>query len=150
VAALFIVSAKVLHAQESYKVVDGDSLEYGSIRIRLIDIDAPELFQYCYDENNIKHECGKRALTELKKYVNSKISCQEVSVDRYKRKLMECFDENGESINRKMILNGWALSYGDRFKDEEKLAKNQKNGIWSGRFMRPELYRALNKNQKKQ
>ena len=42
-----------------YHVVDGDSLEYGAVRIRLKDIDAPELFQYCFDKDNKKYYCGK-------------------------------------------------------------------------------------------
>ena len=72
--------------------------------------------------------------------------CKELGVDRYKRKLVECFDRNGISINQKMVVNGWAVSYGNRFKEEEKEEKKQNKGIWKGRFMRPELYRALHKN----
>ena len=135
-----------LFAGEKYKVVDGDSLEYGYLRIRLIDIDAPELFQMCYDENNIKYKCGKKATAKLKEFMDNVEKCKEVGVDRYKRKLMECFDRNGISINQKMVVNGWAVSYGNRFKEEEKVAKKQNKGIWKGRFMRPELYRALHKN----
>ena len=134
---------------EKYRAVDGDSLESDILRIRLIDIDAPELFQECYDDNNQKYNCGKVALEELRKYIAGGIKCEKVAVDRYKRKLMECFDNKGESINRKMILNGWAVSYGSKYKEEENTAKANKTGIWKGRFMRPELYRALNKSHKK-
>ena len=35
------------------------------------------------------------------------------------------------------------------YNEEEKTAKGNKTGIWKGRFMRPELYRALNKSHKK-
>ena len=137
-----------LFADEKYKVVDGDSLEYGYLRIRLIDIDAPELFQMCYDEDNRLYECGKKATKELEKLMSNVAECKELGVDRYKRKLMECFGKDDISINQKMVLGGWAVSYGKRFKEEEKEAKKQKSGVWKGRFMRPELYRALGKNQK--
>ena len=148
VAVFFVWKIADLSAFEKYKVVDGDSLELGSLRIRLIDIDAPELFQECYDENIKSYECGKIAADFLKKIVSGGIKCQEVSLDIYKRSLMDCFDKSGENINRKMILNGLAISYGDRFIEEEKMAKDKKIGIWKGRFMRPELYRSLHKKEK--
>ena len=145
IGALTIKNAEV-SASNKYKIVDGDSLERGNIRIRLIDIDAPEFFQDCYDENNEPYKCGKLALNELKKLINDKTICKTVSIDRYKRKLSECFDENNESINKKMVHNGWAVAYGNKFIEDENIAKKQKRGIWKGRFMRPELYRALHKN----
>ena len=143
--ALVCATGKLFAADE-FKVVDGDSLEQGSVRIRLIDIDAPELFQECYDENDNKYRCGKKALDQLEMLVGNVDFCKEAGVDKYKRKLMECFDKNGVSINKLMVLNGWAVSYGNKFEKEENKAKKQKSGIWNGRFMRPELYRALHKN----
>ena len=148
ILVLGICGADVLCAKEKYKVVDGDSLEAGRMRIRLIDIDAPELFQECYDENNKSYECGKMALEELKKSVDSGIECNVISVDKYKRKLMDCFDVNGNNVNQNMVLNGWAVAYSDKFTQEESVAREQKIGIWRGRFMRPELYRALHMKQK--
>ena len=146
VLGVLIYKTEDLFAIDKYRVVDGDSLEKGNVRIRLIDIDAPELFQKCYDEDNRLYECGKQATKELEKLMNNVAECKELGVDRYKRKLMECFDKDNVSINQKMVLGGWALSYGKCFKEEEKEAKNQSKGIWKGRFMRPELYRALHNN----
>ena len=45
-------------------------------------------------------------------------------------------------------MDGYALSYGDVYAEEEMHAKTNKKGIWKGKFMRPELYRALNKSKK--
>lgn len=146
VFGILISITEELLAVYKYKVVDGDSLEQGNVRIRLVDIDAPELFQECYDENNKQYKCGQKAFEELEKLMVDVEFCSETGVDRYKRKLMECFDKNQNSINRKMVISGWAVSYGDKFKNEEKEAKMQKSGIWKGRFIRPELYRALHKN----
>ena len=147
-AVLLVFKSGEIVALEKYKVVDGDSLEQGRKRIRLIDIDAPELFQECYDENNEVYDCGKVATYFLKKIVAGGVVCKNISVDMYKRSLMDCFDKNGENINQKMVLGGWAVSYSDRFIDEEKIAKNKKIGIWKGRFIRPELYRSLYRKQK--
>ena len=46
-----------------------------------------------------------------------------------------------------MVLNGWAVSYGDKYSEDEIIAKKMKRGIWQGNFMRPELYRALQKKK---
>ena len=76
VIGILIAKSAELLAADKYKVVDGDSLEYKSTRIRLIDIDAPELFQKCYDEYDKKYECGKVASNELKKLMSNKVVCK--------------------------------------------------------------------------
>ena len=128
-----------------YHVVDGDSLEYGSVRIRLKDIDAPELFQYCFDKDNKKYYCGKEAHRFLQEIAAGDVRCEYFGKDKYGRQLAECFDDNNNSINKQMVASGMALSYGKKYKKEEGKAKYNKKGIWQGRFIRPELYRALQK-----
>ena len=147
----FAIASELVLAKSDYKVVDGDSLEKGNVRIRLIDIDAPELFQECEDENGKKYDCGFEAKKALEDLVYGGVSCESLGKDKYNRQLMKCFDGD-EDINAKMVENGWALAYDDKYQLEEALARKNKNGIWKGKFMRPELYRALQKakeNQKK-
>ena len=132
-----------------YYVVDGDSLEYGTERIRLIDIDAPEFLQSCQDENGQSYPCGIEAKNQLSQLISSGISCTSQGTDKYGRKLKECFLNNGTSINKKMVLSGWAVAYGDKLKKEENQAKKEHRGLWKGKFMRPELYRTLNRNEQK-
>ncbi len=48
-----------------------------------------------------------------------------------------------------MVLSGSAVAYDYKkkiFAQEEMEAKKQKKGIWQGKFMKPELYRRLNKD----
>ena len=104
-----------LFAVEKYNVVDGDSLRFEKVEIRLIDIDAPEFFQKCYNKNNEQYECGKIATRVLENYVKNGIQCRGKEKDVYNRILMECFDNDGNSINKKMIFDGWAVTYSDRF-----------------------------------
>ena len=144
---LVVFAVAWVEGVEKYKVVDGDSLEKGSMRIRLQDIDAPELFQYCFDKNEQKYYCGKKAYNFLQELIVGMTSCEKYGKDKYGRWLMECFDKNGRSINQQMVLNGWALSYGDKYNEDEIIAKKMKRGIWQGRFMRPELFRALQKKK---
>ena len=136
------------YALGKIKVVDGDSLEIGDDRIRIVNIDAPEYRQYCYGGDGDKYLCGQEALDYLRSIINDKVYCKKMEKDRYERFLAECYLEDGTNIGAQMVLNGWALSYGDAYKEEERIAKQKKKGIWQGRFMRPELFRALQREQK--
>lgn len=132
------------------KVVDGDSLEIDGRRVRLIDIDAPEYKQYCFDANGEKYYCGKisrKYLEDILKKANYDVYCDVQGIDTYKRELAECFVE-GKNINLLMIRAGWAVAYRAEKKeywDAEKKARKQKKGVWQGKFLRPEYFRRLNK-----
>ena len=132
-------------ADEQLRPVDGDSLESPNRRIRLQGIDAPEYKQKCQDAGGQKYRCGIESLKYIQNLINGqKIKCEcEEKPDRYGRELCVCYAGEIE-INRKMVAQGQAVSYrSTRYAEEEKAAKKQKIGIWQGKFMRPELYRAL-------
>ena len=133
---------------ESFKVVDGDSLEAGSERIRINNIDAPEYMQYCYDADGQKYMCGQKAAEYMRSKINSSVRCKRFGQDRYGRTLAECYQVDGVNIGKQMVLDGWAVAYGEAYEQEEALAKKNKRGIWNGKFMRPELFRALEKRRK--
>ena len=143
-------------ASTEVKVVDGDSLEIGTRRIRLIGIDAPELFQECFDENGKSYFCGEDAKDYLKKMIDEgisqgfKVKCDVKDVDRYKRDLSVCHIEN-LNLNIEMLKAGYAMAYrNEAYQKIEKREKKAKKGIWRGKFMRPELYRALKREREKQ
>lgn len=122
--------------------IDGDSLMWDNKEIRLFGIDAPEYNQTCLDKNKQEYPCGQEAFKHIKKLLKKPIDCKIISKDKYKRNLAICDD-----INAKMVASGWAVSYyGDDFKQEEKDAKQNKLGIWQGKFIRPEFFRALHRN----
>ena len=52
--------------------VDGDSLEIGSRRIRLMGIDAPEYDQFCKKNNGELYPCGQLAADYLKTLIAGK------------------------------------------------------------------------------
>ncbi len=147
--AVFLFWIKPAEAQ--IKVVDGDSLFIGKREIRLSGIDAPEYKQECFDANGAAYACGKRALSALKALVKDDLECKTLTTDRYHREVAVCYS-GGKNVNRQMVLQGWAVAY-DRYthaydKAQNK-AKRAKRGIWQGRFMKPELYRALMRRDKK-
>lgn len=146
------VSAGVVkvNANERIKVVDGDSLEIGSRRIRLFGIDSPEYVQNCYDKQHKKYSCGIKAKKYMEKLIaQGNIECHEISKDRYKRSLSECYSGK-QNLNEAMVLAGWAVAYRDEdgiYERAEAVAKKDKRGVWQGKFMRPELFRFKNRRE---
>jgi len=136
-------------SQEIYgvaKVIDGDSLYVDKKEVRLLDIDAPEYKQECFDKNNKPYRCGIVSSKFLRKFIQNKnITCKYNQKDRYNRLLARCYMES-ISINEKMILSGMAVIYDlsqayDKIISLEKEAKATKLGIWQGHFQLPKDYR---------
>ena len=93
------------------KVVDGDSLEINSIRIRLMGIDAPEYTQTCKTNANKKYYCGQDSINHLKKLIENKtITCKTHQKDQYDRELCTCYADDTD-INKEMVRSGHAIVY---------------------------------------
>ena len=130
------------------KVIDGDSLRSGNLRIRLFGIDAPELMQQCADQNGVLWGCGVAAQRQLSDLIgiNKDLQCSLRDVDRYGRLVMQCFSGSTD-IGAAMVRSGHALAYRD-FSDlyiaEEKHAKTARKGVWRGTFSPPWEWRRQN------
>lgn len=130
------------------RVVDGDTLEIANVKVRLFGIDAPEGRQLCQDSSNQNYKCGDSATIELEKLIaGGQVSCEPRSKDRYGRTIAVCAFAGGD-LGRELVLSGWAVAFEkysrDYVKDESK-AREQRVGLWQGKFVRPSEYRA-NKN----
>ncbi len=127
-------------------ITDGDTIKLGKERIRLIEIDAPEMAQKCYDKNNNSYLCGVMSKNFLLDLVKSKeVFCKYNKRDIYSRILGNCYVGN-ESINEKMVANGMAVVFSYSKFDEilkklQEEAKSKKVGIWQGSFELPKNYR---------
>lgn len=132
-------------AQAKVKVIDGDSLIVDGVEVRLEGIDAPEYHQECYDENDKPYPCGDRAYKALRQMAGDDTACEQKAIDRYHRSVAIC-NSGGKVLNEEMVLQGHAVAYTrytDIYAEAEQTARRAKRGIWQGRFMKPELYRAL-------
>ncbi len=140
------------------KIIDGDTIHIDSFKIRLEGIDAPEMRQQC---QKVKlrissiigytfykdYFCGKVSKKHLEDKVNgSKIKCIYSSKDKYKRYLAKCYKDK-INLNQWMVRNGHALAYRRYSKEyifDEEFAKENKLGLWQGKFINPEKWRKLN------
>lgn len=127
-------------------VTDGDTLTISGIRIRLIDIDAPELEQACIDTDGHEWPCGRQASAQLRSHLlGQDLTCQPKSRDQYGRTLATCVLPDGSNINAWMVAQGWAIGYGyaDVYRTQQAGAKTARRGIWSGSFTPPRQWRQL-------
>ena len=129
------------------KIIDGDTIHIGKNKIRLYGIDAPEINQTCAIEKII-WKCGIDSSQALESIISEKeVECEIVDIDRYKRFVAICFVKN-INLSQYMVKNGWAIAYryySDDFINDEKIAKNNKVGIWQGKFQEPYLFRKQEK-----
>ena len=137
------------------KVIDGDTIKINSKKIRLYGIDAPEKKQKCkktyltisFMSFTKDYMCGELSTQKLiKKINNQKLNCNIIDVDRYKRLIGECFKRN-INLNSWMVSNGYAVAYrkySKKYVSDEINAKNNKLGIWQGKFEMPWDYRLKN------
>ena len=122
--------AAPLHG-EVLRVVDGDTVSFRAqngkkLRVRLADIDAPELDQ----------PWGPAATTALEIWAEGKSgSIEIVDTDRYGRKVAYLYVDN-ENLNEKLIAEGLAWVYMDYLRDRsfisvQRNAKSRQEGLWS-------------------
>ena len=94
-------------AQRQNCVIDGDTLRYGGIKIRLADIDAPEIFSpKCASEA----ARGQRATQRLLELMNAgpfRLVAGGRDEDRYGRKL-RTIERHGRSLGDVLVAEGLA------------------------------------------
>ena len=121
------------------KIIDGDTIRIGNIRIRLHGIDAPEAKQTC-TAGGIEWPCGREATKALVKAIADRsVSCNRRDVDRYGRIVAVC-RAGAINLNAWMVGQGWAIAYRrfsmDYVQDEDE-ARGARRGLWRGEFVMP-------------
>lgn len=120
------------------RVIDGDTIEVKTlpekilvyeipIRVRLINIDAPEK----------KQPFGRWSTNQLKTLLaGQSVTVSYTQTDRYGRVLGRVVTANGTEANRQQVLKGAAWVY-DRYNTDNSLpalqreAQTQKRGLWA-------------------
>ena len=152
-----VKSSEITSVTGYAKVTDGDTIKIDTFKIRLDGIDAPEKKQLCkrpyltimmftfYED----YSCGQKSTEALiKKINNQKITCKISDVDYFKRLIGECYKKK-INLNAWLVSNGHAVAYrkySKKYVSEEIIAKQEKKGIWQGKFEMPWDYRKSKKN----
>jgi len=121
-------------------VIDADTLDIRSERIRLVGVDAPESGQKCKDAKGALVRCGTTAANALDAWINrNPVTCISEGKDRYSRVLGKC-SVRGQSVQDWIVRNGYGVAYRDystEFVPAEIAAREAKAGIWAGEFVMP-------------
>jgi endonuclease YncB( thermonuclease family) len=120
------------------RVVDGDTLDLGGVRIRLKGLDAPELAQLCH-RGGASYRCGDVARDALRDLARPEMSCRISGEDRWRRSLAVC-RVGGEDVGATLVRRGLAVAFG-AYEAEERLARERRDGLWAGTFDRPAAWR---------
>ena len=121
-------------------ITDGDTIKINGKKIRLHGIDTPEIEQYCLNQKMEQYLCGKSAKDFVKNITKNKnIKCFKNDVDRYGRIVATCYIGE-KDLNGLIVEQGWGLAYrkySRKYISNEKSAKEEALGIWSGKFVKP-------------
>lgn len=127
------------------RVIDGDTIDVGVVRIRLHGIDAPEAGQPCQRADGDEWQCGTRATNRLRELIDGNpVECEALDRDMYGRVIGRCF-HNDVDKNALLVEEGlaWAfVRYSDEYIDLEERARSAGIGIWQGEAEPPWDYRA--------
>ncbi|BDA44516.1 Uncharacterized endonuclease [Coccomyxa sp. Obi] len=132
------------------RIVDGDTLEVGGERVRLLGVDAPEKAQICQDAKGQGYQCGLAVKDALISRVGSSpISCEAKSRDMYGRSVSKCSAPGVGDLGTWLVSNGYAVAYRQYSKEYiplEESAHAAHRGIWAGSFQEPAQWRREQKH----
>lgn len=114
-------------------------------RYRLHAIDAPELEQRCLGAEGEEYSCGEQARKALSDMIDGILTCDLVEAGAAEWKVVRCYDFAGRDIGQRLIASGWAIpdrSVGLDYMWDEMEAEARARGLWQGRFIVPERWRA--------
>ena len=129
------------------EILDGDTVHFVGLaeRVRLKGVDAPEAQQLCLDAAGKQYSCGQSSTEALREFIGSRpVRCEGSQRGRYGRLIAVCFGADGTDLNEWLVSQGWALAYrrfSERYIPQEKAARKERRGIWTGRFTKPWQWR---------
>jgi len=139
------VVAEDVHPSGHAKVVDGDTLDVGPIRIRLNGIDAPEVGQSCSRADGSEWDCGGAASDRLEALIGGDpVDCIALEQDPYGRVVATCRSGASADIGEQLVAEGlaWAfVRYSKVYVDAERPAREARLGVWQGQAQAPWDYR---------
>ena len=95
-------------ARSNCVVIDGDTIRHEGVKIRLADIDAPEISTpKCFYERDLGQKARRRLLELLNAAPITIVPTRGPNADRYRRKLRVIL-QNGRSVGDILVAGGLA------------------------------------------
>lgn len=119
---LLVVASPAAFVCQSPRIVDGDTLRCGGVRVRLARIDAPELAGHCARGRHCAPGDGVASKAALQRMIGDQpLSCRPVPAspeggsvyDRWGRLVARCA-VHGSDVGEAMIAGGWAIRWPHR------------------------------------
>ena len=121
------------------RVIDSDKIQIDGQTIRLFGIDAMERDQACRAGQQ-RMDCWGNAVRALQTMVDpEETTCREMSQGRFSTIYGVC-KTGGRDLSEFLVRSGWALAFTPQSEDyvaAEAAAKEEKLGVWQGRFRKP-------------
>jgi endonuclease YncB( thermonuclease family) len=121
-------------------VINGDTVAFGHLRVRLEGIAAPKMDQTCSGGADNDYPCGALSTNALLQLVNGgRIRCRADVWNLYRRVFATCW-RGDLDLGRQMVREGQASTYGHfsaLYLADEDEARAERRGIWRGRFEEP-------------
>lgn len=126
------------------RVIDADTIDVGSTRVRLFGIDAPEMGQPCAAEGR-EWDCGAWARDVVaNRFDGTFARCTTKDTDRYGRTVAQC-TVDGQDMGQMIVYSGFAWAYrrySESYDLDEKAAAIAGRGLWAVEVQLPSDYRA--------
>lgn len=133
-------------------VLDGDTLDFDGLRVRLFGIDAFERDQLCTRKDRASYACGQVSREALIVAVaRQPVTCTKRDVDQYGRMVGVCRTREGD-LSARLVSEGAALAYrhySTDYVDEEDAARAAGRGVWAGSFEAPWDHRHNGRQRRK-
>jgi len=122
-------------------------VQFGTVKLRLDGIDAPQMDQPCIGPAGKLRTCGVLAREHLKVLAgDGSWTCKIVRKNHYGRLLARCLVDN-DDVAQQMVRDGWAVASTTgvrRYLPMEQEARAAGAGLWAGAFVAPLDWRQHN------
>ena len=153
-AALAAITPSAARGQSQYApyrtvegeadVVTGDMLTVAGSEVRLYGIDAPELGQICHARSGQPYDCGAMARDFLQQALAGRTLNCTLYADVLDGSQVGRCSAGDADIGLFLVGNGWAFAargLSNRYDRAEARAQARGAGVWSGRNVRPWIWR---------
>jgi len=138
-----LVAARTSQADEYIEgpaqVIEGDTLQFADIRVRIYGIDAPDIRQTCVWKSKTVR-CGVLSRDALKDLIfGASVKCVKRSVLADKTVIATCTADDRD-IGRNLVHTGWSLAdarQSKRYIPVQEKSRKARRGLWRGPFVKP-------------